>query len=145
MQYKLNESDIPLPDTVADIARVIGTKAALALVENYGGSSIYAPLGVNKTGRAALERLVPIIGEDAAKALSRYTHGERIYIPRCDAAMRRLRNLKMCECFEEAVRAGSSGNAIVQTLARDYQLSDRQVWKILKQTAPAESPQASLF
>ena len=58
--------------------------------------------------------------------------GEKIYIPQCAAALRRLRDMEIHRQFEQGVREGVSANTLVAELARAYKLSDRRVWEILK-------------
>ncbi len=135
-----------LPRQILDIAGAVGMPTAMRLVEELGGTSWEFAKGSNRNGLIRVAALADILGEEAASTLTRHLGGEKIYIPRCADALRRLRDLKIHRQFEEAVRKGASANAAVAALAREFKLSDRWVWEILKQPLEqAEVPQGALF
>lgn len=65
-----------LPPTLAEIARVAGLKAALALAQEQGGSKVYIP-------RRAPDShwLVEIVGREAADRISELFGDQRVVIP----------------------------------------------------------------
>lgn len=125
-----------LPPSIHEVAAVIGMPATLQLVERFGGTTLPLPKGANRLGISALKALAKQIGDVPAQALAHHCAGEPLYIPKCDAALRRIRDLTICERFEAAVREGTTANRIVADLAREYKLTDRWVWNILKTTVP---------
>jgi len=123
--------DADLPPTLAEIRDVIGLAATLRLVEAYGGITLRVPWHFDPA-----HPLVSVIGHAAAAALIERFAGERVYIARLAAATRALRNIEISQRFEAGTR--------VETLARDYHLSVRQIWNILKdpatlRTSPAQT------
>jgi hypothetical protein len=135
-----------LPRQILDIAASVGMPTAMLLVEQLGGTSWEFAKGSNRNGLIRIAALADILGEEAASKLTRHLGGEKIYIPRCADALRRLRDLKIHRQFEEALLKGASANTAVAALAREFKLSDRWVWEILKQPLEQEEvPQGTLF
>ncbi|MDF3931378.1 Mor transcription activator family protein [Pseudomonas citronellolis] len=135
-----------LPAQVLEIAEVVGMPAALRLVAELGGTTWEFAKGGNRSGQIRVAALADVIGDEAAQLLTSRVGGTSVYIPRCDAALRRLRDLEIHRQFEQAVREGVSANTVVAELARTYQLSDRRIWIILKQVLPEPYPtSADLF
>ena len=135
-----------LPRQILDIARAVGMPTAMRLVEELGGTSWEFAKGSNRNGLIRVAALADILGEEAARRLTQHMGGEKIYIPRCADALRRLRDLTIHRRFEQAIREGVSANAVVAALAREFKLSDRWVWEILKQPLEQEqAPQGTLF
>lgn len=121
-----------LPQQVQDIARVVGLPSAMRLVNELGGTTWEFARGANRNGQIKVAALADILGEETAEKLTSFIGGEKIYIPQCAAALRRLRDLEIHRQFEQGVREGVSANALVAEIARSYKLSDRRVWGILK-------------
>jgi Mor family transcriptional regulator len=134
-----------LPQQILDIARVIGLPAALRLVNELGGTSWEFAQGANRNGQIRVAALGDILGEEAASLLTSHLGGEKIYIPQCSAALRRLRDLEIHRQFEQAVREGVTANTVVAELARANNLSDRRIWIIVKQPLLAMELQPRLF
>lgn len=128
-----------LPAQVLEIAQVVGMPAALRLVNELGGTTWEFARGANRNGQIKVAALADIIGDEAAQRLTTRLGGETIYIPRCDAALRRLRDLEIHRQFVQAVREGVGARVVVAELARTYKLSDRRIWIILDQVLP-ETP-----
>lgn len=143
---QLEQMQALLPQQIHEIAQVIGLPDALRLVEQLGGTTWEFAKGGNRPGQIRVAALGDILGEETATRLTRHLGGEKIYIPKCDTALRRLRDLEMNRQFEQAVREGVSANTVVNELARAYKLSDRRVWGILKQAfGDTSGPQGDLF
>ncbi|MCY1293752.1 Mor transcription activator family protein [compost metagenome] len=122
-----------LPPSVQRIADLVGLPAAMKLVAELGGTSWYFARGVGRNGQARVAALSEIVGDQAAERLAFYMHErEAVYIPKCDAALLRLRDAEIHRQFDQATREGVSSNTVVAELARTYELSDRHVWRILK-------------
>ncbi len=125
-----------LPPSIHEVAEVIGMPATLRLVERFGGTTLLLPKGATRTGRSSLQRLSGKVGGAVAEALAHHFGGEPFYVPRCDTALRRLRDLDICETFEARVRQGHTANQVVADLAILHKISDRRIWIILKNTPP---------
>lgn len=119
-----------LPDSLREIALHCGLDAALQLVATHGGTEISIPTHERCSSAAAL---VQLIGAEAARALIRSYPGSRLPIPRCAGAKRDLRD----QAIIDAYTAGTS----VRDLARQHEITTRQVRTILKRIPEAASVQ----
>ncbi len=141
MPSQLSHLQNLLPPSIHEVAAVIGMPATLRLVERFGGTTLPLPKGANRIGRSSLQALAKQIGDEDAHKLAHHCAGEPLYVPKCDVALRRIRDLSICERFETAVREGVTANKIVMILAVEYKLTDRWIWKILKETPPETASQ----
>ena len=120
--------------TLTEIVEVIGEAAALKLVHKYGGTSPRLPAMRNCSPE---HELAELIGLDLLTQLVSVTGGARwLYVPKCAQGLRESRN-------REIVAAYTAGEP-VESIARRYNLSDRQVWNILKNTV-MDDGQSRLF
>lgn len=109
-----------LPESLQEIAEVIGLDQTLVLVRRFGGCRIYIPASVDG------HSLVDVLGKDGAHALASIYGGEHVEIPRAIKAVR-----------DRAIRArfygtdGTDGEGY-QDLALAYMLTERQVRRIIK-------------
>ncbi|MEW5790016.1 MAG: Mor transcription activator family protein [Pseudomonadota bacterium] len=112
------------------LERLIGREALETLIQTCGGLSIQIPKRPPMAG-PLLD--LPL---SAQEALARVFGGTELYVPKCDGATRAARNA--------AIRAAYDGGARVADLARQYRLTERQIWNIL---GSAEEPdlQGTLF
>lgn len=133
-----------LPAQLLDIIEAIGLPATQRLVEQLGGTTWPVAKGTRRLGIIRHSALAEVIGEDAAAIVAREWGGVPLYIPRCETALRHLRDLDINSQFEQGVREGISANTLVNELARAYKLSDRRIWRILKQPFDA-SAKGDLF
>ena len=108
-----------LPPSLGRIAEVTGRQGAMALVERYGGTLLIVP----KRYRAG-HPLVLLLGAEAAAKLIRRFGGTRLYIAKLDVPARARRN-------DEIIRSYEAGRPVAW-LAREYGLSVRRIWEILK-------------
>jgi Mor family transcriptional regulator len=134
-----------LPAQLLEIAEAIGLPAAQRLVDEFGGTTWPVAKGVRRLGIIRHAALVDVIGERAADIMAQRWANVALYIPKCDAALRRLRDLEINRQFEQGVREGVSANTLVANLAMEFKLSDRWIWDILKKTVPEQSVTGSLF
>ncbi len=126
-----------LPALLQEFVEVIGLPATLKLVEHFGGIRIRPPVAIGEL--TAEHALVRALGLPAARALSLYTPGAEITVPRCLAAIRRVRDAEMR-------RAHNEDGVTAARLARAHALTERQVYAILALPFDNEdSRQAALF
>lgn len=127
-----------LPESLREIALHCGLDAALQLVATHGGTEICVPTHARCRSAAAL---VQLIGDAAARALIRSYPGSRLSIPRCAEAKRALRDQAIIDAYTARVS--------VRDLARQHEITTRQVRTILKRVPEAErvqiAKQLSLF
>lgn len=125
-----------LPPGMIELAGVIGLAGALALARAWGGITLKVPASDYEGITRAW--LIDLIGGPGAAALIQRYRGERLYIPRCEKALRDARD-------SEIIRAYDAGTPAV-ALALQYRLTERQVRSILKRTPEVdEAVQAGLF
>jgi Mor family transcriptional regulator len=132
MRLNLQEVKTLLPRQILEIAAMIGLPAATRLVEQLGGTTWAVGKGEKRLAMIRREALAEIIGEKATDLMVARYYGGNLYIPRCEAALRRLRDIEINRQFVQGTREGVSANTLVAELARSYQISDRHVWTILK-------------
>lgn len=107
---------MPIADTVL-LERLIGREALERLVELAGGLAVHVPKSAPLGG--LLAELPPLAQEQLAK----YVGGDVLYIPKCDARKRAVR--------DAAIVAAYDAGATVKALARSYGMSERWVYEIL--------------
>lgn len=112
-----------LPQSVRDIIELVGMAPALALVRAFPGNILKVPTGAREEGQVR-NRLIGIMGFEAAETFMRVYGGERLAIPRCKAALTDERDRKIIADYD----AGRS----VPWLAVEYCLTERQIRTILK-------------
>jgi hypothetical protein len=103
-----------LPPIVRDIAAEIGLHGALKLVEHYQGVPMWVPVNYNPD-----HVLVKLVGEQATLKLIEMYPGEKPEIPKCEAAIRAVRDAK--------IRASDKSQ---RQLANEWHLTVRQIRNI---------------
>jgi hypothetical protein len=123
-----------IPESLDEVIGIIGITSTLKLVEAFGGTSIRIP---SRRNLNESNPLAQVIGMDALLGLiTKIGVGIYLYIPRCTSSMRLKRDQQI---------VALSATLSVEALARKFNLSDRQIWSILKKTpvddqhAPANS------
>ncbi|WP_160795915.1 Mor transcription activator family protein [Craterilacuibacter sinensis] len=142
---KLDDVTELLPESIRDIAQLIGFPAALALVQAMGGTTFKVPKGRTPEGIALFQWVSEIIGQREAGVIARHYGGSVIYIPRCYDALLELRDRELRARFD-SLTTGQSANISVRELAGRFKLADRTIWRILKRPSRVPDPtQPSLF
>ncbi|WP_107878534.1 Mor transcription activator family protein [Neisseria animaloris] len=152
MAWEMTEQDFNsvghlLPEGAIDIIQVIGPDAAYQLIKRWGGINL--PVGMNKTraGKMLHAKLAEEIGEENAGKISRVYGGQRfLWIPKCQDAMRELRNRQIRAKLDIMTMRDKLGMPeAVRQIAIEYNLTDRQVWNISKLPDIEPSPQINLI
>ena len=126
-----------LPHFLQELIEIIGYPATLLLVEHFGGIRVFVPDSTQKL--TADHVLVRRLGLDAAIRLTEYSPSAEIPVPRCVAALRRVRD-------GEIRRAHHEDGVTAARLARAHALTERQIYAILSLPFDNEdSRQAALF
>ena len=114
-----------LPELLREIEEVAGREAALALAGRYGGRRVQIP----RRARAG-HALADLVGPAAlAKLVQRYG-GCRLYIAKAGAPGRARRDAEIAALHAD-------GGLSVARLAARFGLSERQVWRILRNAPPS--------
>lgn len=141
----LDEVQHLLPEMAQLIARLIGLPKSLKLIEAWGGTTFPVSKNVRRDGQIRFEALAEVIGIEAAQILTFHFGGEVLAIPRCAVAMREVRDRMLRHDFDQETQEHPAVHVVTQ-LARRYQMTERNVWRLLKQTDKAkEVRQAVLF
>lgn len=132
-----------LPDIVNAISVLIGYRSALKLIQAIGGIDLVVPTGELRSGTAVL--LINAVGDDDALTLMKAYGGERLYIPRCHAAMTQLRNQEFCKHIAMMVANGDTQTAAIHLYAPQYGFTERWAYVVLRAESRRTDTQLSLF
>lgn len=135
-----------LPPAVVQIADLIGFPATEQLLSAFGGTTFPIGKGLRAMGanRAALLR--DTIGDEKTHLLIKNFGGEVLYLPRCDRALRELRNRRFLAEFSEVRDQGASSLMAMTLLCPKYGFSDRFGWQLLSNHRQnSSSTQQELF
>ncbi|MGD1823730.1 DNA transposition protein [Chromobacterium violaceum] len=142
---KLDDVQHLLPEMAQLIATLIGLPKALRLIEAWGGTTFPISKNKRRDGQIRYEALAEVIGVDAADIMTRHFGGEVLAIPRCASALREVRDRMIRAEFDDETRTHPASHA-VGLLARRYQMTERNVWMVLKKADKVnETRQHALF
>ena len=80
---------------------------------------------LRRLGLRCLRKLMPAFG------------GTRVYVPRCNALLGKLRQREIIEGFSRHTGHGGRAAQAVAALAQRHDMSDRRIWQLLKKEASA--------
>lgn len=106
-----------LPKSLSELSNYIGYETCLKLVEIAGGSKIYVAKSINPCSKLAT------LGLEAVRQIVDIYGGSFINIPVASKLKKHQRNREIAELRK---------TLSVQEIAKLYQLTERQVWTILK-------------
>ncbi|WP_369587295.1 Mor transcription activator family protein [Kingella oralis] len=119
-----------LPESMRQIAGVIGLDGAERLVRAIGGARFKFGKGRQNTARMKL--LHKAVGAADAAKLAAVFGGDELYIPRCSAQLRLVRNRRFRAAFAALTDGGKTSKAMALTeLCPQFGLSHRTADKIL--------------
>lgn len=123
-----------LPDSIADLADIVGFDGALVIVDHWGGlEKLWVPSNMTPD-----HQIAQAIGLDKATALAHHYRGDYLGpIPRCQAAIRAARNAQILALTAHGHSAAK--------LARRFGLTTRQIWSIRSTSGPARPPIDDMF
>ena len=135
-----------LPETVLNIAELIGFPATVELIKILGGTTFPVGKGVRALGASRMRMLKEAVGDANTTILIENYGGTLLYLPRCDRALRELRNRSFIDEFELLREQGVSSLRVMTDLCPKYGFSDRFAWGLLSR-CKIENPQtqSSLF
>jgi len=138
---------LPLPELAADMVARMGLPDTLRIIERLGGLTVRIAVRDTPACQSPREPLARLLGKDLERALHHHYASEILYIPRCAQLLAQQRNCAIHGAFEALLRDGKSARSIVAILARQFGLSDRRIWDILKLPLSGENnaAQQSLF
>ncbi|MCX8962155.1 hypothetical protein EHW64_13690 [Erwinia psidii] len=142
---ELEQARALLPDTVIEIAELIGYPATERLLKALGGTTLPIGKGLKAVGSVRAQLLNDAVGEENAKRLIHHFDKSFIYLPRCDRALRHLRNRAFLDEYAALYAGGKSSLLVMTMLCPKYGFSDRYGWELLQNARRAEHEQSSLF
>lgn len=117
-----------LPKTAQTFVALIGLPSTLILVDKFGGKDVRLHKGGDSVARLAAH-----IGEDAANKIFHYFGSDQINVPKCDDALKAVRNARIHADYDRLTGAeGKSDREAVHCLVDAFGLSERQVRRVLK-------------
>ncbi|WP_314140404.1 Mor transcription activator family protein [Buttiauxella noackiae] len=128
-----------LPETVLSIAELIGFPATANLLKVLGGTTFPVGKGVRALGAARMRILKEAIGDENTAILVEHFGGTMLYLPRCDRALRELRNRSFMIEFELLREQDISSLRIMTQLCPKYGFSDRFAWELLSSKRSSNS------
>lgn len=133
-----------LPESMRQIAGVIGLDGAERLVRAIGGARFKFGKGRQNTARMKL--LHKAVGAADAAKLAVVFGGDELYIPRCTVQLRKVRNRRFRAAFAALTDGGKTSKAMALTeLCPQFGLSHRTADKILAEREEAAARQGALF
>jgi hypothetical protein len=120
-----------LPESVQQIAELIGYPATVRLLDKLGGTTFPIGKGLRALGAARATLLRETIGDVNAQLLVKHFGGEVLYLPRCDRALRELRNRSFLTEFAQLRDSGVSSLMVMTQLCPKYGFSDRFAWGLV--------------
>lgn len=129
-----------LPEIVHDFIGLVGFADTEKLINRFGGATFRF-----SDGAVYYPMIVELLGSESAVKLRHYFKSEYVYIPRCEVALKALRNQQFKADYDYLLNQQSkSGRQAMLELCPKYKISDRLGWMIVgKMSQPSE--QASLF
>ncbi|MCW8351236.1 hypothetical protein [Citrobacter portucalensis] len=121
-----------LPDMVIEIIALIGLNSTMKLIKSFGGTTFPIGKGIRFLGGSNAKRLRAILSEAEIKELSIYFDGVPLYLPRCDRALREIRNRVFLKEYHAMKDAGASSLQCMRELPPKYGFTDRYGWELLK-------------
>lgn len=120
-----------LPEIVQQIGDIIGAENLEPFLKQFGGTTFNF-----SKGRDYFPILKQALGAELANKLQAFFDGEKnVYIPFCVVALRVLRNARIKADFDYYTQEqGLSARKTMLKLAPKYHLSDRALWKVIKDT-----------
>ncbi|MGO2143929.1 MAG: hypothetical protein ACTH4K_10335 [Serratia bockelmannii] len=123
-----------LPESVRQMAEVVGWEATASLIARFGGSCFPVPRGRSHHGDKRLLLLLEVL---TPAQMQRFMHtfgGESSFIiPKCDHARREWRNRLFVRDLQAALTAGESRRMALSYLCPRYGIGNTIAWKIIRE------------
>lgn len=144
---ELEKIESLLPESAKILILVLGYTATSKLINRFGGVTLSAKSGAAKGRSGGVHSLLrDVLTDDETKKLIAYLGGDQFYIPRCDFALRQLRNARFIAAVAEQQEMGLSLRQVMAVLCPQFGISDRQGWKLISEKLASTQPnQSNLF
>ncbi|UAN47023.1 mor transcription activator family protein [Serratia sp. JSRIV001] len=141
---ELARTEALLPESAKVLLLILGYPATARLIDRFGGVTLSAKSGAAQERSGGVHSLLrEVLSDEELKKLIAYLGAAQFYIPRCDAALRQLRNTRFVAAVAERQEAGLSIRQAMAVLCPQFGISDRIGWQLIskrlnqdKQTQP---------
>lgn len=135
-----------LPESVQQIASLIGFPATSKLIQQFGGVQFRIGKGLRSSGQRRIALLQETLTPEQVALLMQHFSGEDLYIPRCQDAWREWRNRCFLAEIEQLKAEGESLTMALTLLCPKYGIAATRAWELLRVgQAPSGGEQPSLF
>ncbi|MET5645895.1 hypothetical protein WH817_14465 [Serratia marcescens] len=135
-----------LPESVQQIASLIGFPATSKLIQQFGGVQFRIGKGLRSSGQRRIALLQETLTPEHVALLMQHFSGEDLYIPRCQDAWREWRNRCFLAEIEQLKAEGESLTMALTLLCPKYGIAATRAWELLRAgQAPSGGEQPSLF
>lgn len=135
-----------LPESVQQIASLIGFPATSKLIQQFGGVQFRIGKGLRSSGQRRIALLQETLTPEQVSLLMQHFSGEDLYIPRCQDAWREWRNRCFLTEIEQLKAEGESLTMALTLLCPKYGIAATRAWELLRTgQAPSAGQQPSLF
>lgn len=135
-----------LPESVQQIAGLIGFPATEALIRHFGGVPFRIGKGLRGAGERRIALLQDVLTPSQVALLMRHFGGEELYIPRCDKAWRAWRNRCFLAELDRLRAQGESTTMALTLLCPRYGIAATRARELVRQRQAGPPPeQPTLF
>lgn len=144
---ELAQLDNLLPESAKALIHVLGYAATTKLINRFGGVTLAAKSGAARERSGGVHAMLrDVLSDEESQKLIAYLGADQFYIPRCDAALRQLRNARFIAALAEQQSQGLSLRQAMALLCPEFGISDRQGWKLISEKMASTVPnQSDLF
>ncbi|KAB7715537.1 mor transcription activator family protein [Plesiomonas shigelloides] len=123
-----------LPESVHTLIAILGYSATMRLITALGGCTLHARTRDRSERSGGVYALLRgVLTEQETQTLMHHVGGASFYVPRCDSALRELRNTRFLSDLDSEKAAGRSVRQAMAILCPRYGFSDRYGWRLLRQ------------
>lgn len=135
-----------LPESVQQIASLIGFPATSKLIQQFGGVQFRIGKGLRSSGQRRIALLQETLTPEQVALLMQHFSGEDLYIPRCQDAWRAWRNRCFLAEIEQLKAEGESLTMALTLLCPKYGIAATRAWELLRpRHSSCDSEQPSLL
>lgn len=143
---ELAQIEALLPESAKILIHVLSYAATSKLINRFGGVTLAAKSGAARERSGGVHSLLrEVLTDEESKKLIAYLGAEQFYIPRCDSALRQLRNARFIAAIAEHQEMGLSIRQAMAVLCPQFGISDRLGWKLIKENGVDSGSQEDLF
>lgn len=129
---ELEQLESLLPESAKLLVHVLGYAAAASLITRFGGVTLSAKSGTAQERTGGVHALLrEVLTDGEIQTLTQYLGASQFYIPRCDAALRELRNARFIAALADKQQEGMSIRRAMALLCPEYGISDRRAWELI--------------